>query len=172
MQCYRHNKVETAVSCGRCDRPICPKCMIPGPAGMRCPDCASLRSTALYKIHPLRLALAVVAGLITAAIGSAILSVLTFWVIFAGPIYGGAVAEVILRASGRKRGPALEVIGVACIILAFLGHAVVPLLLIFTPVQGPARAALPMGYGVTSLLFQLLGCGLAVSACYARLKYA
>lgn len=38
--CYRHPKVSTNLSCGRCERPICTKCAIMGPAGIRCPDCA------------------------------------------------------------------------------------------------------------------------------------
>lgn len=38
--CYRHPDRETAVSCSRCDRPICPDCMTPTSVGMRCPECA------------------------------------------------------------------------------------------------------------------------------------
>ncbi|MBL8067549.1 MAG: zinc-ribbon domain-containing protein [Armatimonadetes bacterium] len=38
--CYRHPKEATNLSCGRCERPICTKCVILGPAGPRCPDCA------------------------------------------------------------------------------------------------------------------------------------
>ena len=160
MYCYRHPKVETAVSCGKCDRPLCPRCMVPGPAGMRCPDCASLRKTALYRITPARLALAVAAGLATGTVGAFLMTSLGFFVFFLGPLYGGAVAEAVLRAAGRKRGPALEVIGVGSIVaggllaLALLsgGFHGFPLVLV--------RFAWP-----------LIGFALAVSACYARLKY-
>lgn len=38
--CYRHPREATRLSCGRCDRPICTKCVVIGPAGPRCPDCA------------------------------------------------------------------------------------------------------------------------------------
>jgi membrane associated rhomboid family serine protease len=38
--CYRHPDRETAVSCSRCGRPICPDCMTPTSVGMRCPECA------------------------------------------------------------------------------------------------------------------------------------
>jgi hypothetical protein len=37
--CTKHKKEPTRVSCGRCEKPICHKCMIVGPAGVRCRDC-------------------------------------------------------------------------------------------------------------------------------------
>lgn len=37
--CYRHPKTETRVHCTRCERPICPECMIPAPVGYQCPEC-------------------------------------------------------------------------------------------------------------------------------------
>jgi membrane associated rhomboid family serine protease len=37
--CYRHPYEEAGVKCIRCDRPICPKCMITAPVGFQCPEC-------------------------------------------------------------------------------------------------------------------------------------
>jgi hypothetical protein len=39
--CSRHPKVETGLKCGRCGTPICPRCMVYTPVGIRCPDCAN-----------------------------------------------------------------------------------------------------------------------------------
>jgi hypothetical protein len=41
--CYKHQKEPTRVTCGRCERPICPKCLVVGPAGVRCKVCAKGR---------------------------------------------------------------------------------------------------------------------------------
>jgi membrane associated rhomboid family serine protease len=37
--CYRHPYESAGVKCTRCDRPICPKCMITAPVGFQCPEC-------------------------------------------------------------------------------------------------------------------------------------
>jgi membrane associated rhomboid family serine protease len=40
--CYRHPKVETGLSCSNCERPICTDCLVQGPVGHRCPECAGV----------------------------------------------------------------------------------------------------------------------------------
>ncbi|WP_250302368.1 rhomboid family intramembrane serine protease [Streptomyces sp. A 4/2] len=37
--CYRHPGVETGISCVRCERPICPQCMVSASVGFQCPEC-------------------------------------------------------------------------------------------------------------------------------------
>lgn len=37
--CYRHPGRETGVRCQRCERPICPDCMVPAPVGVQCVEC-------------------------------------------------------------------------------------------------------------------------------------
>lgn len=40
--CYRHPDVPTRIVCQRCNRPICPQCMIPGSVGFQCPECVAI----------------------------------------------------------------------------------------------------------------------------------
>jgi hypothetical protein len=176
MECYRHKRVETNVRCGKCDKPICPKCMISGPAGMRCPDCASLRSTALYQIHPARLVLATVVALIVGTLGAFAVSMVNFFVIFVGPIYGGIVAEAVLRCSGRKRGPILEVIGVGSIVVGYLLVLLPTIIAMFVPTPVAAApnpvAGAALAWGISGIVWHLIGAALAISTCYGRLKYS
>ncbi|MGW0389319.1 rhomboid family intramembrane serine protease [Streptomyces sp. NPDC003042] len=37
--CYRHPDRDTGISCTRCERPICPECMISASVGYQCPEC-------------------------------------------------------------------------------------------------------------------------------------
>ncbi|WP_165985006.1 rhomboid family intramembrane serine protease [Streptomyces sp. YIM 98790] len=37
--CYRHPGRETGIRCTRCERPICPECMIDAAVGYQCPQC-------------------------------------------------------------------------------------------------------------------------------------
>src|SRR3954470_13733854 len=38
--CYRHPDRRAGVTCQRCNRPICPDCMVQASVGFHCPECA------------------------------------------------------------------------------------------------------------------------------------
>ncbi|MEV7277109.1 rhomboid family intramembrane serine protease [Streptomyces sp. NPDC093111] len=38
-RCYRHPDTETGIRCTRCEKPICPQCMVSASVGFQCPDC-------------------------------------------------------------------------------------------------------------------------------------
>ena len=38
-RCTRHPDRETLLTCTRCDRPMCPDCLVPAAVGMQCVDC-------------------------------------------------------------------------------------------------------------------------------------
>ena len=39
--CYRHPERLTGIRCTRCNRPICPECMVAAPVGFQCPECVA-----------------------------------------------------------------------------------------------------------------------------------
>lgn len=43
MYCSRHPKEETSLTCGRCDKPICVRCVVHAEVGIRCRKCAPSR---------------------------------------------------------------------------------------------------------------------------------
>src|SRR5207248_9680104 len=71
LRCARHPNVETVLRCGRCETPICPRCLIPTPVGARCPTCAQVKRFALL-LKPAELARAIGFGVLVGAIGTVI----------------------------------------------------------------------------------------------------
>ena len=41
--CHRHRKETTRVRCGRCEKPVCTRCAVPAPVGIKCRECAKHR---------------------------------------------------------------------------------------------------------------------------------
>jgi len=68
LRCARHPNTETVLRCGRCDTPICARCMVMSPVGARCPSCAQVKRFQLL-LKPVELATAVGYGLAVGAIG-------------------------------------------------------------------------------------------------------
>ena len=70
--CRRHKDVETNVSCGRCDDPICPSCMVHAPVGVRCLDCARARPLPTFDVSAPFLLRAIGAGVAVSLLGAAV----------------------------------------------------------------------------------------------------
>jgi membrane associated rhomboid family serine protease len=51
--CYRHPDRATGVSCQRCDRLICPKCMHQASVGVHCPECTRGSTQKVYTANTL-----------------------------------------------------------------------------------------------------------------------
>ena len=126
MRCANHPNVETELTCGRCEKPICLRCVIQTPVGGRCRQCAGIRRLPTYHISPLYLArgagTALAAG---AAAGAAWWLVLPYRAgIFFGVLIalalGYAVGEAVSRATNRKSGPPLQALAAGGVILAYL----------------------------------------------------
>ena len=126
--CANHPQVETVVSCGRCDKPLCTRCMIYTPVGVRCRDCAQLRRLPQYiltprvyaRVLPTAAALALICGFLLSLVPR--LGLLASIVI--GFVIGFLVSDVLGRVSGYKQGRTMQVIGGATVIVSILSSNV------------------------------------------------
>jgi len=157
MRCATHPEVETNLRCGKCGKPICPKCLVQTPVGARCPDCAKLYKLPTYQVstkHYLRaagtgLGMAIVCGIVWGLIGWAI--PFFFINLLLAPAAGYAIGEVISRSVNRKRGTSLAVIaGIALVISYLVG--------MFFP------------WGIRFGLFDLLAIALGIYVAVTRLR--
>jgi hypothetical protein len=124
--CARHPKVETRLACGRCETPICPKCMVMTDVGARCPDCAPARKLPQFELGTLMLLRAigasVGAGLALGIFWGVFLPDIGFFMIFVGIGLGYAIAETISLATNRRSGTALQVISVIGVFVAYFAR--------------------------------------------------
>ena len=126
MKCAYHPDVETNLSCGKCGKPICPKCMVQTPVGARCPDCAKTTKLPTYRLstkHYLiasgtALGMAIVGGLVWGIVRE-FLPYIYINLLLAGGV-GFAVSEVVGRSVNRKRGNWLALIGAVAIPVSYL----------------------------------------------------
>ncbi|MBI4310173.1 MAG: hypothetical protein HY681_00200 [Chloroflexi bacterium] len=132
--CYRHKDVETLLHCGNCGKPICVRCTVQHPVGIRCPDCARSRPVAALDVTPLHygLAVAAAAGIgLAGVVGIFYLSVALLplglagyylrWLALVGVGYLMGVG--VSRTVGGKRGRGLQWIAGVAMAAVFLASA-------------------------------------------------
>lgn len=126
VYCARHPEVETGLRCSRCGTPICPRCAVQTPVGMRCPDCAGLQRLPTYQITRAQHVLASGVGLGTALVGGVLWALVPlggFLAFFIAAGMGWIMAEMVSRAVNRKRGRGLQVVaGISMVIAVWARH--------------------------------------------------
>jgi hypothetical protein len=167
LRCARHPHTETVLRCGRCDTPICPQCMVMSPVGARCPSCAQVKRFALM-LKPIEVARAIAFGLVVAAVGSVIATLIPFLgPLFGFAIVGFAVGEVVSIGGNRKRVPALAPIAVGCLLIGYvLGFAIL-LMTRGAPLALAIGAPLQAAFGN---LFLLAGLGVGALLAWMRTR--
>jgi len=167
LYCTWHPDRETLLRCNRCDRPMCTECAVQHPVGLRCKECVRETRSPLYVVSTQGYVLATLAGLAVGVVGAVVMIfvgavpylgwLLTF--AWAG-VAGGAQAELVGRAAGRKRGPGLQT--VAAVTFA-VGLALVFLWRAGSPERALVQA---QAYLFTTLIYLVVGFG----ALWARLR--
>ena len=124
--CATHSNVETVLACGRCERFICPRCMVQTPVGSRCGDCARVRKSPVFDVTAKQYVIAS-----TAAVGlGGVLGVA--WAVLLNEIggifflpgllaaaVGYLVGEAVSVAANRKRGLGLSLVAASGVVIAY-----------------------------------------------------
>ena len=161
MRCAYHPDVETNLRCGKCGKLICPRCMVQTPVGARCPDCARLYKLPTYQVSTryyliaagTALGMAIVCGLAWGAIEWKI-PFFSFNLLLA-PAAGYAIGEVVSRASNRKRGTGLAVVGGIALAVSYFITFIFP-------------GGLPIG--PFNVLYHLVALGVGIFVAVTRLR--
>ena len=161
--CYRHPDRETWIRCGRCDRPICTRCSMQGPVGLRCVECGKPAFDPLTSLTSSQaigaFAIALTGGLLISIIAPRI-SFLGLILAFFG---GGFTADMTMRTIGFKASPVmtgLVIGGIAAGALVAFGFS-------YGSVLSAVLASTDMGAAMGEVFGPLLGPGLAYAALYA-----
>lgn len=125
MQCATHPNVETELSCGKCEKPICPRCLVHTPVGARCRECAQVRRIPTYNMSSTtfaRAAAAAIAGGIVIGGMWAFFNDISraFYGVIAGLAIGYLIGELVSLATNRKAGPPLQAIAVGGVVVAYV----------------------------------------------------
>jgi len=127
VRCATHPDVETNLRCGKCGKPICPKCMVETPVGARCQECAKVSKLPTYRVTTDYYLRAAGAALVTAVVIGVLWGIVQnylrgfFFILgFAlGYGLGIAMSEAISRSVNRKRGTSLAIIGVLGVLACY-----------------------------------------------------
>jgi hypothetical protein len=125
MQCARHPNIETELTCGRCETPICPRCVVFTDVGARCPACAPARKLPQFEVGPLYFlrgaAAALIAGVGLGAVWGILLpGRIGLFGLFLAAFLGYLIAEAVGAATNRKSGTPLQVVAAGGVIAAYL----------------------------------------------------
>jgi hypothetical protein len=120
VPCTYHPDVMTGLRCSRCGKPICPRCGVRTPVGLRCPDCAGVRGLPTYSTSSDLLLKAAGAGLLVAAAVGVVWQFAPSWKFYLCLILGFGVAEAMARASREKRGLDLQIVGWVCVTIGLV----------------------------------------------------
>lgn len=125
VPCSYHPAVMTGLRCSRCGKPICPRCGVRTPVGLRCPDCAGVRGLPTYRTDSGTLLKAAGVGLATAVGVGLLWGLAPGWGFYFALALGFGVAEAVAWASNAKRGTDLQLLAMTLVALGLVVSRVV-----------------------------------------------
>ncbi|MBI2846832.1 MAG: hypothetical protein HYX82_03025 [Chloroflexi bacterium] len=124
MRCATHPDVETALTCGKCGKPICPRCLIQTPVGARCRECANPKPIPTFQVSAKHYLIAMMIGVALSPIPTLGMLFLRWLPIpFFYPLLiigtGYLIGEMSSLSVNRKRGRGLQFIAGGCVFLSY-----------------------------------------------------
>ncbi len=123
VPCADHPDTETRLRCSRCGKPICPRCAVRTPVGMRCPDCAGTRSS--VKANPAGTLVAAATGLGVATVVGLAWGFFPDWGFYWALLLGFGVVETMVRSLRMRTGIDLQAIAIVIVIYGMVLSRVV-----------------------------------------------
>lgn len=120
QKCFYHPDVTTRLRCSRCEKPICPRCMVASPVGYRCPECARGPKPVHYQASASGLATALGVGVAFAVAAGLLWGRFPAWSFYSALLLGFGVAEGMAWAAKYKRGRELQIGAVVCVALGLV----------------------------------------------------
>lgn len=125
VRCSYHPGVMTRLRCSRCGKPICPRCGVRTPVGLRCPECAGVRGLPTYRTSSTSLARAAGVGFGIAVVIGILWGYAPDWNFYLMLLLGFGVAEGMAWAAQGKRGADLQIVGIAAVVVSLIvGRAI------------------------------------------------
>lgn len=120
FKCSYHPTVMTRLRCSRCGKPICPRCGVRTPVGLRCPDCAGVRGLPTYRTSTDTLAKSAALAFAVALVVGVVWGFWPIWNFYLCLALGFGVAESMAWASKGKRGVDLQAVGIVAVLFGLL----------------------------------------------------
>jgi hypothetical protein len=128
--CAEHEDTPTSLRCARCEKLVCPKCMVQAPVGIRCREHGKAQKPPMYQVSRVYMARGFGAAIVVGIVGGIVLAFAVPYLNLVG-FYGGIavagigylVGEAVSRATNYKRGTPLvvaSVVGMVIALVAFL----------------------------------------------------
>ena len=116
--CHYHPNTPTELRCNKCGKYICIKDARRTPVGYRCKECVRGQQDVFFNATARDYVITAVIAFPMAFIAAQIVPRLGFISLFAGPLVGIAIAEVVRLATRKRRGRYTWIVALACLIAA------------------------------------------------------
>ena len=130
--CNVHQDTQTQLRCGRCDIPVCPKCMTHSPVGVRCPRCSKPTPMPQYEVQTHLLLRALGVAILMGILGGFVIGFIVeplfgqLFAVISIAAWAYLLAETVSFSTNKKRGPKLTIIAssgiLICSIIIALMH--------------------------------------------------